>query len=113
MVTPIEPPNRANNRRGDRVSELMLASDCLTPPSTCTRRRWRPRRVAATMPIRASTTAMTTSSLLLLGSANPAPSWPAQAKKTISSTMCTTPPARTLSPMPVTASAGGTPAFCR
>ncbi len=56
---------------------------------------------------------MTTSSLLLLGSANPPPLRPAQAKKTKSSTMCTTPPARTLSPMPVTASAGGTPAFCR
>ena len=56
---------------------------------------------------------MTTSSLLLLGIEKPPPLRPAQAKNTMSSTMCTIPPATTLSPMPVTASGGGTPAFCR
>ena len=56
---------------------------------------------------------MTTSSLLLLGMARSRRHCvPAQAKNTNSSTMWTMPPARTLRPMPVTASAGGTPAFC-
>src|SRR5215216_1155526 len=65
-----------------------------------------------TIPSTARTTATTTSSLLLLGIENPAPLRPAQAKNTTSSTMWITPPAMTFSPIPVTASAGGTPAFC-
>ena len=65
------------------------------------------------MPRSASTTAITTSSLLLEGTWNPLPPpWPAQATNTKSSKMCITPPAAELRPTPVTAWAGGMPAFC-
>ena len=56
---------------------------------------------------------MATSILLLLGMANALVLLlPAQAKNTTSSPTWTMPPAMTLRPTPVTASAGGTPAFC-
>ena len=56
---------------------------------------------------------MTTSRRLLLGIENALPLRPAHAKNTNRSTRWTIPPASTLSPMPVTACAEGTPAFCR
>ncbi len=112
-MTPIEPSSRASIRRGDRLSAAMLASDCLTAGTTWADTSRRPRRVAMARPNSASTTAMTTSSLLLLGIENVLPLRPAQAKNTNSRTMWTIPPATTLRPMPVTAWADGTPAFCR
>ncbi len=112
-VTPIDPPNRASSRRGERPSATTLASDCLSAGTTRVVTRRRPCRVAMARPTRASTTAMTTSSRLLLGNEKPLPPRPAQAKNTISSTMWTIAPATTLRPIPVTASADGTPAFCR
>ena len=91
----------------------MLDTDCRAQRMTWVRTSRRPFVVASTMPTMASTTAMTTSSLLLAGILKPLPPpWPAQAKNTNSSTRCTMAPAATLSPTPVTASAGSTPAFC-
>ena len=55
---------------------------------------------------------MMTSRRLLLGSLKPAFPFPAQKKNTNSSTKWTMPPANTFSPIPATASADGTPAFC-
>ena len=112
-MTAVEPPSRASSRRGERLSAATLTNDCLTAGTTCAETRRRPRRVAMAMPSSASTTAMTTSSRLLLGIEKPLPLRPAQAKNTNSRTMWTMPPATTLRPMPVTASADGTPAFCR
>ena len=68
----------------------MLASDCRTAGHTFVMTSRRPHRDAMAMPSTASDTAMTTSSLLLLGSENPLPPpRPAQAKKRNSSTMWT------------------------
>ena len=109
IVTPegaAEEDGKAQRGVGDAVmlaqrpleeAEDMLAGEAAAPAG------------GQTMPTTASTTAMTASSLLLAGTWNPLVLCPAQAKKTNSSTMCTTPPATTFRPMPVTASAGSTP----
>src|SRR5262245_2970314 len=70
-VSAAEPPKRAASRVGDLATATMLVNDFLMNVSTLVRSRWRPLRVAMPMPITASTTEMTTSSVLLDGSENP------------------------------------------
>src|SRR5829696_2405989 len=107
-VTPTEPPNSADSFAGERASVTTLRSDWRRDGTTWVRTRRRPRRVARAAPAMASTTAMTTSSVLLAGMENAVdPLRPAQAKNTTSNPTWTTPPASTLRPTPVTDSVGG------
>ena len=113
-MTPTDPPNSAASLVGMRASVVMLRHDRLRNPSTVVRITRRPFRVANTIPRSASTTARTTSTLLLDGIENPVPPpRPAHARKATSSTTWTTPPTSELRPTPVTASAGSTPTFWR
>ena len=79
---------------------------------TWVRKSRRPFFVASTMPMMASTTAMTTSSLLLAGSLKPLAALPGPGQEHEQQHEVHDGPGGMLSPTPVTAFAGSTPAFC-